>query len=238
MAVFRRAAVSLGTLAVLLSLVAPAGAQTVIVIEEARSASTRAAATGVSPGPCNDGAYRLLGGRWKRTYEWSFKRSSTPDNLLKPAVVQILNRSFSNVTDGRNDCGRADRIGAAHEYQGATSRSPNCNTPDGFNVVGFGRMENGILAVTCFWISGGRIVEADMRINNRETWSLALAGCSGDSLMLEATITHEAGHVFGLDHVGERRHGRLTMSPYIDGPCDNNEATLGRGDMLGLEQIY
>jgi hypothetical protein len=238
MGVIHRTAVFLGTLAVLLSLAAPASAQTAVIIEEARSEGTRAAAIGVSPSPCNDGAYKLLGGRWTRTYEWSFKRSSTPDSLPKPAVVQILNRSFSNVTNGRNDCGRPDRISATHHYQGATSRSPNCNMRDGFNVVGFGRMENGILAVTCFWISGGRIVEADMRINNRETWALTVAGCSGDRPMLEATITHEAGHVFGLDHVGERRHGRLTMSPYIDGPCENNEATLGRGDMLGLEEIY
>jgi hypothetical protein len=95
-----------------------------------------------------------------------------------------------------------------------------------------------VLAVTCFWISNGRIVEADMRINNREHWGLSLANCGGDMPMLEATVTHEAGHVFGLGHVGERRHGRLTMSPYIDGPCQNGEATLGWGDLRGLQQIY
>ena len=238
MAVIRRAAISLGALAVLLSLVAPAGARSVVMIREAGDGGSSVAAIGVSPGPCVDGAYNLLGARWTRTYAWSFNRSSTPDALARPAVAQILNRSFSNVTNARNDCGRADRISATHEYQGATSRSPNCRARDGFNVVGFGRLEAGILAVTCFWTDRGRIVEADVRINSRESWALALAGCSGDRSVLEATITHEAGHVFGLDHVGERRHGRLTMSSYIDGPCQNSEATLGRGDMLGLEQIY
>ena len=94
---------------------------------------------------------------------------------------------------------------------------------------------SGVLAVTCYWIRGGKIVEADMRITTRESWALSLANCHGDMPLLESTITHEAGHVFGLDHVGERKHGRLTMSPFLDGPCNDNEATLGLGDMLGLE---
>jgi hypothetical protein len=239
MPVARRLSLILGTLAVLLATVAPAGAQSQVMIEEVRvAAGSRSAPVGVSPGPCNDGAYKLLGGRWTRTYRWSFKRSSTPAGLNRAAVAGTLTRSFSNVTDARNDCGRPDNVGATHEYLGVTTRSPNCRSRDGFNVVGFGRMDFGVLAVTCFWISNGRIIEADMRINNRESWALSASGCTGDRPMLEATITHEEGHVFGLDHVGERRHGRLTMSPFIDGPCNNNEATLGRGDMLGLEQIY
>jgi hypothetical protein len=239
MPVVRRLSLILGTLAVLLMSVAPASAQTQVVIEEVRVAvEERSTALLTSPGPCQDGAFRLLGGRWTRTYEWSFKRSSTPSGLDRAAVTNTLTRSFDNVTNARNDCGRQDNVSATHDYLGVTTRSPNCRSRDGYNVVGFGRMDLGVLAVTCFWMSNGRIIEADMRINDRESWSLAMNGCQGDRLMLEATITHEAGHVFGLDHVGERRHGRLTMSPYIDGPCNNNEATLGRGDMLGLEQIY
>ena len=46
------------------------------------------------------------------------------------------------------------------------------------------------------------------------------------------------GHAYGLDHVGEVNHGRLTMSTFIDGTCENQESTLGLGDMKGLEALY
>ena len=238
MARISRVAAVLGTVAVVLALAAPVSASSVVVIEDMRAAAGSQRAVSVSPAPCQDVTFNLLGGRWTRTYEWSFKRSSTPAGLDKTSATNTLVKAFSNVTNGHNDCGMDDRISATHSYLGTTSRSPNCRQRDNHNVVGFGRMDMGVLAVTCFWINGGRIVEADMRINNRESWALAMAGCGGDMPMLEATIVHEAGHVFGLDHVGERRHGRLTMSPFIDGPCQNNEATLGRGDVLGLRQLY
>lgn len=192
---------------------------------------------GVSPDPCLDRGYALLGAKWHIPYRWSFDAKSTPAELDARAVRAVLERSFANLTSGRNDCGRADGIGATSEYTGMTSPRANCRAPDGRNVVGFGRLQYGVLAVTCYWTRNGRMVEADIKINDREMWALAFHGCRNRPI-LEATITHEAGHVFGLDHIGERKHGRLTMSPYLDGPCENAEASLGLGDMLGLEALY
>ena len=56
--------------------------------------------------------------------------------------------------------------------------------------------------------------------------------------MMESLVIHEVGHAYGLGHVSENRHGRLTMSGYIDGLCENQETTLGKGDMLGLESLH
>jgi hypothetical protein len=157
--------------------------------------------------------------------------------MARSSTASILQRAFDNITNGRNDCGRPDRIDATHRYLGTTTDRPDCKHRDGKNVIGFGRMGFGVLAVTCFWIRNGKMVEADIKINSREHWALAMKGCRR-SVSLEAVITHEAGHVFGLAHVGEQRHGRLTMSPFLDGMCKNGESTLGLGDMRGLEALY
>jgi hypothetical protein len=207
-------------------------------VDELRLADGLSSNVGVAPAPCNDTAYKLLGGTWRDgSYSWAFDAVTTPSSLDRSAVLAIIKKSFGNITGEHNDCGRARTIGVSATYLGTTTTRPNCNQPDGYNVIGFGKLAYGVLAVTCYWISGGRIVEADMKINSQESWALSISNCHSQ-VMMESTVTHEAGHVFGLDHVGERRHGRLTMSPYIDGLCENQEATLGLGDMRGLEALY
>jgi hypothetical protein len=235
----------LGASLILLTLAAPAAARTsaTLVVEALRLPSHAAADSAAGRRyrgltECTDTAHRFEGGHQARTYRWSFKSSTTPAGMNTNATLAILKKSFSNITGANNNCGRPDNVSATHQYLGTTSIKPNCNRPDGHNVIGFGHLGFGILAVTCFWIRGGRITEADMKITTGERWALSMKGCRGDMVLLESTITHEAGHVFGLDHVGEMKHGRQTMSPYIDGPCENNETTLGLGDMLGLEQMY
>ncbi|CAN5580267.1 hypothetical protein BH23CHL6_BH23CHL6_00130 [soil metagenome] len=94
-----------------------------------------------------------------------------------------------------------------------------------------------MLALACWWVSGNRIVEADVQINSNVSWATSLAGCRFQP-MLGAVTTHEVGHSFGMGHVGEKKHGRLTMSSHIDGNCNNQESTLGLGDVLGLEKLY
>ena len=199
------------------------------------AAQTVTSATG--PAPCSDGAYNLFGPRWSTTLKWYFAAPSTPSGLLRSAVRDVLKKSFANVTRARNDCGLADKVSATAAYQGTTSRRAKCNERDGYNVVGFKSLSLDVLAYTCYWYSGGRMIEADIQINSNVPWALALAGCIRRQV-LEATMTHEVGHAFGLDHVAEATHGRLTMSPFLNGLCNNEEASLGLGDVRGLEQLY
>jgi hypothetical protein len=243
----RRLAAYLSAFAILVVLATPVQAAPLVGAEPgiealyARSSSVRettnARARPRAPAPCADGAYRLLGAKWHETYDWSFRAATTPTSMSKSSVADLIVKSFDNITGARNDCGRADRVSAEHKYLGTTTRRPSCDRRDGHNVIGFGRLMPGVLAVTCYWMRDGKMVEADIKINSRESWAMTLKSCRRRP-MLEATMTHEAGHVFGLDHVGERRHGRLTMSPFLDGECENNESTLGLGDMRGLEALY
>jgi hypothetical protein len=207
-------------------------------VDELRIGSAKAVNIAAAPGPCADAAYRLLGATWpKGSYSWSYHAPSTPKYLPLGGVVNVLSKSFDNIANANNDCGLPDNVSATHSYLGSTATKAKCGRRDNKNVIGFKALEFGVLAVTCYWTRAGRMVEADMQITTREQWALSNASCSNE-MILEATITHEAGHVFGLDHVGERKHGRLTMSPYIDGSCDDNESTLGWGDIRGLEAMY
>lgn len=159
------------------------------------------------------------------------------------AVESVLVKSFDNITGADNDCGRQDKVSAQNSYEGRLDRPPSvsrfamCTRSDGHNSVGFGTLPKGILAATCTRHRGNRIVEADIRINTRYDWALSPQSCNSQEL-LEPTITHEAGHVYGLAHVSERRHPLMTMSRSSDGPCSNEASTLGLGDMLGLEALY
>lgn len=106
-------------------------------------------------------------------------------------------------------------------------------------MVGFGRLPLGTLAVTCTWFDTGTrsAVESDVRFNRKHRWyATRPAGCSG-RFGIQAVMTHERGHTFGLGHVSEQSHGRLTMSTRIRA-CEEGPKTLGRGDVRGLRAKY
>jgi hypothetical protein len=198
-----------------------------------------------SPGACSDPAYSLLGGKWKQTLNWHYQASSTPDGMNGANVLRVIKRSFNNITGARNDCGLADTVSATSSYEGVTTSKPNvtkrarCGARDGMNVVGFGPLPLGILAVTCIHYGNNNgITEADIRISSNYHWALTVATCHFWQELLEPTMTHEIGHAFGLAHVSESKHGRLTMSTTSDGPCSNAETTLGLGDVRGLRHLY
>jgi hypothetical protein len=200
-------------------------------------ASSVANSTVWSPMPCRDKSYSLTGARWTQTLAWSFNAASTPSSMGRSATRSAIKRSFSNIVNGRNTCGRTDRIAATAKFLGKTASAPGCTVMDNKNVVGFVSLPLGVLAQTCWWTISGRIVEADIQINSRLPWATATAGCV-DAYMLEAVMTHEVGHAFGVGHVSETSNGRLTMSTSIDGMCNNHESRLGIGDLLALEKLY
>jgi hypothetical protein len=194
-------------------------------------------------GACSEGAYNLLNYRWSNTYRWYFNAGTTPNELTMAEAEDAIRAATSNITGGRNDCGLTDAIGASHQYQGRTDRSADieatggCNARDGVSVTGFGDLPGGTLALTCTWSGTSGAVESDARINKVEfawTTSAESASCSG-RYGLEAIMTHERGHTFGLGHVASG--STLTMRPGF-GPCDGSAATLGLGDVRGLRQKY
>jgi len=209
---------------------------------------TAAAAPDGGPDKCDDNDYTLLdGSSWPGTYEWHFKKSSTPNELTKKKAKKAMKRSVGNITDASNDCGEADQVSATHSYEGSTSSSSDVNgsnltcdaTPNGLNVTEFGDITGtGVLAATCTYSGfGGDITAASVLVNTDFEWWIS-GSCSFGAYGLKAVQTHEYGHAFGVGHVDETNHGNLTMSTNINDDCSNFEASLGLGDILALEDLY
>ena len=193
---------------------------------------------------CFDDAYRLNGIRWDRSLGRRFNPHSVPGDLDAERALEVVKQAFANVTEGRNLCGRPDNVHARAHYLGPTVH-PACSEAEvrwhHFSVVSFGQMPEGYewaLAIMCdYYYDDDRVAATDILINVDEWWTLSHDDCRGTQHILEAVMTHEVGHAFGLDHVGQRRHGDLTMRPFSD-YCDYGDATLGLGDLLGLEELY
>lgn len=232
------------------------GTSTELVLQRASDGTARVVDLGALPTvdalpkKCADKAFSLQAFKWTSSYAWSFRAASTPKGYDATAVEGALRRAADDITGSRNACGLADQVSATSAYKGRTALSPNivssktsvtCGKRDGSNVVAFGALPQPYLGLTCSWWDGnGVALEADVKLNAAyHAWFAGAsvpAGCSS-RYSVEATMTHEFGHVFGLGHVSEAAHGELTMSTKLS-PCTVGPARLGLGDVLGLRAKY
>ena len=200
-------------------------------------------------GECSDDAYTDVDWRVTIGLGYSFNRSTTPREIGPDAAEGAITRGGTNITSTRNNCGLEDRVPAELTYLGDTDSvanisATNCESNDGSSVVSFGDLVGSVLAGTCTWRvrnpSGyDEVTESDVKINKANfQWAAnPRARSCRNKHDLQGVMTHEWGHTFGLAHVSEDAHGRLTMSPLIR-ECQKSERTLGKGDVLGLNNKY
>jgi hypothetical protein len=194
---------------------------------------------------CGDGAGAWLGMRWHGPYRWTMRPAGIPAYLGAFGPVRDAVRNAALAVDrGHNSCGLVGDLALSQRYSGETTRDAGinadgtCGERDERNVVAFGRLDGGLLALTCLWWSRGRTVESDVRISDAQGMFTLdpAAGCSG-SWDLQGTLTHEFGHVFGLGHVAYAEHGELTMSDGLPA-CSAGFRSLGLGDYETLRNQY
>jgi hypothetical protein len=209
-----------------------------------------------SPSACRDRVYnnadRRMDAREDRTLSWwYFNHNTTPDELKRKTAGRALRSAGANISDTRSSCRMGDRVPERLTYKGKINKvaridaSGHCTGNDGDSVVSFGRLTGDILAMTCVYATVkpgeyNRVVSSDTKFNKTQVnWTTKpnSGSCRG-RFDLEGVMTHEWGHTFGLDHVWESSHGKLTMSSRINGPCQSSERSLGRGDVLGLDRKY
>ena len=208
----------------------------------------RSAATRGPSAECRDTAYQSSGWRVVESLGYRINHDSVPQKLSRVAAEAAIRRAGGNVTDTHNICKMGDRVPAVLNYNGdseAQAIGPEgCVGYDETNVVSFGDLESGILARTCTYFEGeagfDRVTGSDIQVNKADfRWTTRPnARSCKRSYDLEAVLTHERGHTFGLGHIMEMDHRYMTMSTFINGPCQSSERSLGRGDVLGLDRKY
>jgi hypothetical protein len=194
---------------------------------------------------CGDNAGAWLGMRWQGPYRWTMRPAGMPGYLgaFEPAR-EAVRAAATSIDQGRNSCGLTGDLALSQRYTGETTRDAGinadgtCGDRDERNVVAFGRLDGGLLALTCLWWSRSRTVEADVRISDAPGMFTLNpdAGCTGN-WDLQGTLTHEFGHVFGLGHVSYAEHGELTMSDGLPA-CSSSFRALGLGDYETLRNQY
>lgn len=203
-----------------------------------------------SPRECQDAAYTDTDFRESTGLSYTFARSTTPPELRPAVAEREIVRGGENVTQTRNRCGLDDEVPVELAYLGDSenradiSGGAQCSGNEGTSEVSFGDLPRGILAVACTVRiinpdGYDEVFESDVEVNRDDfAWTARPQSRScRNRYDLQSVMTHERGHTFGLEHVGERAHGRLTMSTIIRS-CTNAERTLGLGDVLGLDRKY
>jgi hypothetical protein len=109
---------------------------------------------------------------------------------------------------------------AAHRWHLRARRwtSLAAGRPDGYDVVGFGRLPKGVLGVETDYTLHGRTVEQDVRFIASAPWNEGPGYPDFDEMDLESVVLHELGHMAGVG----RHRPHCTNSPMV--------AALGLGE--------
>jgi hypothetical protein len=197
---------------------------------------------------CHESRWEDLHLRQYKTVYWYYNQTTAVNraHLSASASLADIRAASTNMTVGVNNCGFSQVGFAAYgSYSGTTNlyanidSSGNCtgNYPDGQNTVSWGPLESGHVADTCYGGEDGAMGETDTYIGSDQGVVDNLpAGCT-DNFDLQTIMTHEWGHVFGLQHFfNDTANSALVM--YGEAvPC-NVRRHLGLGDYNGMGFKY
>lgn len=196
--------------------------------------SATPAAAGSAPAArleeCTDPTFAPTGPRWYAgdlPVEWRFRRGSVPGRVGRFRTQHSLRAAHQVWSRAKTVCKSNDDVSMRFDFAGLSSRTV---TYDGVNLVDFGHLGAGALAMNYTWYRGGHILEVDLRLNRHDyRWTNRPGG--RNRYQVANVAAHEIGHQVGLDDLADP-HGALTMFGRIT-RGETSKTTLGRGDLRG-----
>jgi hypothetical protein len=194
--------------------------------------------------------YKLHAGRWPRdadgtaTIHYRIKTDGhTPVNSA-PITPEQLIAAVRGAAQTWMDAVPSVRL----VYDGTTTEAPNSSN----NVIGWGTTTTIIPggAETRYTPGPDGPTYTGFSVYLYPTEGLTYRPCDpahgqpcddgpNDNLDLGGLLTHEWGHVLGLDHVeSQQTDNELTMYPGGGNANERHKATLGLGDILGARNLY
>ena len=196
-----------------------------------------ASGAGVTPkASCGSSSYVLFGYRWPSTVNWYYNSAGQ-----KTTGLTAIRAGANAWTGTVSVCGTSILSSAKNAYLNTETQAPGvtaaggCGTRSNRNVIGWGTLPSGTLAVTCTWSNSfGDALESDQRYATGYSWNSA-STCSGSNYDMQGIATHEWGHTYGLNHVAQSTG--LVMKPSST-TCETAQRTLGLGDLRGIDFLY
>jgi hypothetical protein len=191
--------------------------------------------------------YEVIGPKWDLTkYEDGILYVIDPDGGPEGSVEQIYLafESWDAETSAElfND-----------DYIIDSAADPSLDNPDFENVVCWrGIAPAYIVAMTVIWYvdndgdgepsEGDETVDCDIILNTLQKWGIDSDGEGTEYTLKKAfdvrnVMTHEAGHVVGLDDLEEEVYSELTMYAYTS-KGETKKISLEEGDILGCQYLY
>ena len=198
---------------------------------------------------CGSGSYYTKEStRAVQPFYWWYNKGEEPASNS----IYRIQEAFNTWEYGKNRCNTTVIPNSfASTYKGLTTDGPSmqnvytnddsghsvvmCGVQTSKHIVFWGWLDPDYLAVTCTTPISGGYGHSSIRINSDLPWYTTLDMASCDSKWdLKGTLTHEVGHVLGLDHfthVGQTMRFSASM-------CDMNMRGLGYGDVHGAASVF
>ena len=169
--------------------------------------------------------------KWRSSENFLLNPGNNRSGLFSSTILGV----FNNALDKWETAASQDIVGAA-ALTGAKLKA-DYGYPDGKNEAYFARLSSGTIAVTVVWYTyTGSIVETDQAYNNRYAWSAQANGVAG-KMDLDNIVTHENGHIMGMDDQYDPSCSAVTMYGYAD-YAEIDKRTLEQPDITGIGNLY